>query len=200
MHYRSILRAFLVLILIFALAGCQTPKASNPIPPPDNSTTSLLQPGDKVTVAFASSPELNQSQTIRADGMLSLLMVGEVKAAGRTPAGLRATLMQLYKPKLQNVDLSVAVDGASPAVYVSGAVNDGGKIQLNRSLTVLEAIMEAGGFARGLADPKHVQVIRKVKGKHETFIVNLAPALAGKPTQAVYVQPYDVIVVPERWL
>ncbi len=197
----AIMKSILSLILVCLLAaGCQTGNPKVPLPPPDNSSSNILSAGDVVSIAFVGSPELNQTQKIRRDGMLNLLMIGDVRAAGKTIPRLREDLTQRYKGKLTNPELMLSLESASPAVYVSGAVNKGGKVELTRNLTILEVIMEAGGFTRGLADPKHVQVIRKINGKHETFVVNLAPAMQGQPTRAVYVQAYDIIVVPERWL
>ena len=99
--------------------------------------------------------------------MLNLLILGDVRAAGKTIPRLREDLTQRYKGKLTNPELMLSLESASPAVYVSGAVNKGGKVELTRNLTILEVIMEAGGFTRGLADPKHVQVIRKINGKEQ---------------------------------
>ena len=84
-------------------------------------------------------------------------------------------------------------------VVVSGAVQKPGKVVFERPATVLEAIMEAGGFTP-LADLKRVSVIRIVKGEHFTQIYDVRPVMRGKPTQAVYVNGGDVIYVPERLL
>lgn len=74
-----------------------------------------------------------------------------------------------------------------------------GKIVFERPATVLEAIMEAGGFTPE-ADLKKVSLIRIVKGEHYTEVFDLRPVLHGKPTPAVYVSGGDVIFVPERLL
>ena len=84
-------------------------------------------------------------------------------------------------------------------MVVSGAVQKPGKIVFERPATVLEAIMEAGGFTPE-ADLKKVSLIRIVKGEHETQIVDLRAVLKGKPTPAIYCSGGDVIYVPEKLL
>jgi protein involved in polysaccharide export with SLBB domain len=82
---------------------------------------------------------------------------------------------------------------------VSGAVQHPGKIVFERPATVLEAIMEAGGFTPQ-ADLKKVSIIRIVKGEHQTELFDLRPVLRGLPTRATYVSGGDVIYVPEKLL
>jgi protein involved in polysaccharide export with SLBB domain len=82
---------------------------------------------------------------------------------------------------------------------VSGAVQKPGKIVFERPATILEAIMEAGGFTPE-ADLKKVSVIRIVKGEHYSQVFDLRPILHGKSTPAVYVSNGDVIFVPEKLL
>ena len=67
-------------------------------------------------------------------------------------------------------------------------------------MTVLEAIVAAGGFIEGRADMRNVRIVRLEKdGTTRTIVVNLKAALSGQSTEAVYVRPSDVINVPERF-
>ena len=74
-----------------------------------------------------------------------------------------------------------------------------GKILFERPATVLEAIMEAGGFT-AYADPKKVSLIRQIDGQHRTQVLDLSPVLRGTTTQAMYVSPGDVIYVRPRFI
>ena len=69
-----------------------------------------------------------------------------------------------------------------------------GKVVFERPATVLEAIMEAGGFT-AYGDPKRIAVIRQVNGIRHTQIVDLSPVLHGKPGRVMYVSAGDVIYV-----
>jgi protein involved in polysaccharide export with SLBB domain len=184
------------LVLLFC-TGCE---GSKKIPQQLTSRTpSYLVAGDTVRITFPAAPELNQTQKISADGSLSLPLIGEVAASGKTVGELQVQLAGLYKPQLQDNEVLVTLDTRAVPVVVSGAVQKPGKIIFERPATVLEAIMEAGGFTPE-ADLKKVSLIRIVKGEHETQVVDLRPLLKGKPTPAIYCSGGDVIYVPEKLL
>jgi len=190
----SIKLAALVLLLC---TGCQTTK-KNPTQLTSR-TPSFLVPGDTVRVSFPAAPELNQSQKIGSDGTLSLPLVGEVVASGKTVGQLQEELARLYKPQLQDNEVLVTLDTRAVPVTVSGAVQKPGKIVFERPATVVEAIMEAGGFTPE-ADLKKISLIRIVKGEHETETIDMRPLLKGKPTPAIYCVGGDVIYIPEKLL
>jgi len=186
-------------LFAFALvlcAGCQQTKTHTPIVA---QTPNYLNAGDSVRITFPAAPELNQSQKIGTDGSLSLPLVGEVHAAGKSPQQLQTELANLYKSQLQDNEVLVTLETRAVPVVVSGAVAKPGKVVFERPATVLEAIMEAGGFTPE-ADLKKVSVIRIVKGEHYSQTLDLRPILRGKPTPAVYVANGDVIYVPEKLL
>jgi polysaccharide export outer membrane protein len=184
-----------VFLLCTGCGGTKTAQHPELVP----KTPSFLTSGDVVKVTFPGAPELNQTQKISTDGTLSLPLVGEVHAAGKTPGQLQSELAALYKPQLQDNEVLVTVESRALPVVVSGAVQHPGKIVFERPATILEAIMEAGGFTPE-ADLKKVSVIRIVKGEHQAQIFDLRPVLHGLPTPAIYVSSGDVIYVPERLL
>ena len=191
----------LLCLALLAATACRTPPKADP---ESNIAAALMDetlvPGDVLSISFIGTPSMNTTQKIQPDGRITMPMIGDVRAAGKRPAALQKELMGLYAPKLTNNELMVAVASTTVPIYVMGAVGRPGKVVLDRPLTLLEAIMEAGGLARGLADPKRIKIIRQVGGKHQTFMVNLAPAMRGQPTKPIYVQRYDMIIVPETWL
>src|SRR4029453_6514775 len=113
----------------------------------------ILAPGDVVKLTFSSAPELNQSQKVRADGKLSLPLVGEVDAGGKTVGQLQSALIELYKSQLKTPEVTVSLETSVNTVTVSGAVNKPGKVAFERPTTVFQSIMEAGG-PRQFATPK----------------------------------------------
>ena len=195
-HSLGIVGKLAALALLFC-AGCQG-TAKHPVPLVSQ-TPNYLNPGDVVKISFPAAPELNQSQKIGTDGTLSLPLVGEVHAAGKSPGELQSELATLYKPQLQDNEVIVTLETRAVPVVVSGAVPRPGKIVFERPATILEAIMEAGGFTPE-ADLKKVAVIRIVKGEHQTQLFDLRPVLKGKPTPAIYCSGGDVIYVPEKLL
>ncbi len=205
-----------------ASAGCQTaPPHSAPPPhstaaPPQaapaspgatsnaatNSSKSLvLQEGDTIKIAFPGAPNLDTTQTVRRDGMITLEMIGEYLAAGKTPAAVEADLKKLYASQLVNSEVSVTVQSSSFVIYVMGAVTKPGKIISERPLTPLEALIEAG-VDDTKANMKAVQVIRTDNAGHtEKFKLNLHKVLHSNNAQipSFTLKPYDVINVPERF-
>lgn len=194
-----VLMLVIALVLPVFLAGCQTPRSGSPASPEAMKTlsSSILQAGDVVRVHFPQSPELNQSQKIRVDGKITLPHVGEVQAAGKTPGRLQDDLAAAYARHLTSPQVAVIVESSIMAVYVSGAVNRPGKVQFDRPMSVLEAIMEAGGLAY-VADTRRVRVIRQADGQYRTEYIDLRPVLGGRVAQVEYVRPGDVIFVPEK--
>jgi protein involved in polysaccharide export with SLBB domain len=86
--------------------------------------------------------------------------VGDVYAVGKTAAELQMELTQLYKSQLQNSEVIVTLESIVIPVVVSREVQKPGKVLFERPATVLEAIMEAGGFSVN-GDPKKVSLVRQ---------------------------------------
>ena len=187
----------LAALVLLLCTGCQgSKKIAQQL---TSRTPSYVVAGDTLRISFPAAPELNQTQKIGADGTLSLPLIGEVAVAGKTVGQVQADLARLYKPQLQDNEVLVSLDTRAVPVVVSGAVQKPGKIVFERPATVLEAIMEAGGFTP-VADLKKVSLIRIVRGEHETQIVDLRNVLKGKPIPAIYCSGGDVIFVPEKFL
>jgi len=158
--------------------------------------TGNLAPGDEISVTFTGAPELNTKQKIQPNGKVSLATLGDVTAAGRTITDFQRQLTTLYQPHLQDSSVVVALSGAAAGVYVSGEVQRSGKIPLDRPMTALEAVMEAGGFTR-FANPKQVIIIRNQEGKSRRYVLNMNDALYGTESRPFFVRPYDVIYVKQ---
>ncbi|MEP6664146.1 MAG: polysaccharide biosynthesis/export family protein [Verrucomicrobiota bacterium] len=195
-----------VLFLLVALAattlvGCKTAAVDmTALTSSTNAVESIvLREGDKLSVTFPGAENLNASQTIRRDGKITLQLAGEIVAAGLTPTQLEKKIIGAYAPQLLTKEVTVTVESSSYPVFLAGAVGHPGKILADRPLTALEAIMEAGGFNANSADLKHVRIIRQVNGTVKNFVVNLKPALQGKPIKPFPVLPHDIIYVPERF-
>ncbi len=191
------LNGFLLAFLLLSLGGCQN---GGMLPNPAGAfTPGILAAGDIVKLSFTGAPEMNQAQKIRSDGKISLPLIGEVQAAGKKLSALQDELTGLYKPQLKVPEVVVTLESSTISVNVTGEVLKPGKIALDRPLTLLEAIMEAGGVTME-GSLKNVLVIRNVDGKQYTQYFDLSPAFRGKTTSSFYLRPYDMIVVPESSL
>jgi len=179
-------------------AGCETTPQTGTLPnQPMVNTPVTLSPGDVIKLTFPGSTDLSQSQKIRSDGKVSLPLVGEVTAAGKTVPAFQNELKAIYKPQLRNNDVIVTLETGTATVYVSGYVGKPGKLTFDRPTTVFQAIMEAGG-ASEYGNLGKVHLIRTVGGQQHTQILDLKAAMSGKTAQVYYVRDGDVIYVAQR--
>ncbi len=158
-----------------------------------------LREGDVLKISFPSNPNLNTIQAIQRDGMISMPLVGELKAAGKTPMQLRKDLADAYSSQLVSKEVTVEVQSFTFPVYVSGAVLRPGKIVADHPLTALEAVMEAGGPDYTKADLKRVVVVRQEADHSQKYTLNLKLVMEGKGGEPFYLKPGDTIYVPEKF-
>ena len=199
MNIKTTLVAGLLMSAALAFTGCATNETAAPTTEKVHSEVVLLREGDDVKIAFPGSPNLDTVQQIRRDGKITLALVGEVDAAGLTLDALKQKLIELYAPQVSTKQINVSVASSAFPVFVSGSVIHPGKIMSDHPLTALEAIMEAGGFDPNTANMKAVKIVRKEKGLMKTYRVNLKDILDGTSSTPFYLQPDDMVFVPERF-
>lgn len=160
----------------------------------------ILQIEDLLDIKFFFNSELNEEKIpIRPDGRISLQLVGEVMAAGRTPAELATVLRKLYERELKKPEVAVIVRSfAQHRVYVDGEVEKPAEVELRGPLTALQAIASAGGLKEsGQLDD--VLVLRLGSDNRAiVFHINLKKVLDGEDdgNQDVKLAPYDIVYVP----
>jgi len=189
------------LVVLALAAGCQTQPSLPPAALQGTNTTEIitLREGDVLKISFPGNANLNKTQPIRRDGMISLDWVGEVKAAGKTPKELEKDLLDLYSTQLVSKEVTVEVQSSSFPVYVSGSVLRPGKVMSDHPITALEAVMEAGGYDYTKANLKGVTIIRHEGNSTRNYIVNLKRVVDGKSSELFYLKPGDIVIVPERF-
>jgi polysaccharide export outer membrane protein len=158
-----------------------------------------IREGDVLKIAFPGAPNLDTTQQVRRDGRINLSIIGEVLVAGVKPADLAKQLAQQYASQLVEKEVNVTVVSSSFSVFVTGAVIRPGKITSDHPITVLEAVMEAGGFDNAKADIKAVLVIRIEDGQTRNITLNMKDVLEGRETRPFYLKPSDSVIVPERF-
>lgn len=197
-------RTFLLVFLSFALYCCGTfsqnaKKVGLPGTemPPINSEY-RIQVGDRLSVRLFYNPDLNQDVVVRPDGKISLMLVHDINAAGRTPEELGAELDKIYAKHLQQPETVVIVNSfAGHRVFVSGEVFFPGVREIVGPTTVLHAVALAGGF-KETANMNEVVLIRRGPDfKPYLVALDVEKAMKGIDLkQDVFVQPYDMVIVP----
>jgi polysaccharide export outer membrane protein len=154
-----------------------------------------LGPGDKLRIEVYGQQQLSQSLQIRPDGKITLPLVGDVLAAGKTSMQVRDDLARAFKDYVHNPVVTVIVQEAtSSQVYVIGEVSAPGAQVLEGPTTILQALAQAGGL-KEFADKGHIHVLRKSASGTRTIPVDYKGALKGDVDPMV-LQPGDTLVVP----
>ena len=202
----SLLKLFIALLLLSSL-GCATteiPLQQEIAPVPEQpeqplTTDSLLQPVDNLYIKFLLNPEVYENVTIRPDGKISLQLVGEVTAAGITPARLENELRERYRGQLKTPEVAVIVKGfEGQKIYVGGEVNDPQALVINGRMNALQAIFLSGGFTPDAEMSSIVIVRRGADNRAVVKVVNLKKALKGRlPEDEYRLMPYDIVYVPK---
>jgi polysaccharide biosynthesis/export protein len=198
-------------ILLSSVAAAQTPKqpatpSSSPAPvgtigasssrsTADTSSDYRLVSGDKLRIEVYKDTQLSQSLQIRPDGKITLPLVGDVPAAGRTSTELRDSIAGSLKEYITNPVVTViVVETVPPVYYVVGEVNQPGPQTLTGQVTVLQALAAAGGF-KDFAKTKDIRIQRKSSAGMTTLRFNYKEAINGE-VKPMYLQPGDTIIVP----
>jgi polysaccharide biosynthesis/export protein len=174
-------------------APAATPSAK---PSANTSPDYRLVPGDKLRIEVYGDAHLSQSLQVRPDGKITLPLVGDVTANGRTSNELRDALVTSLKEYNTNPVVTViVVETVPPTFYVMGEVNTPGTFQLKGQVSAVQALAMAGGF-KDFAKRKDIKILRKgAGGALQNIRFNYKDAAEGKGP-AVFMQPGDTIIVP----
>ncbi len=155
----------------------------------------VLVAGDTVDVNVFGEPTLTRSVQIRPDGKINMPLVGDVPAAGLTPAQLADKLTQALKTYLRAPQVAVSITGYQRAyAYLVGQVVRPGSVEIQRGATVLEVMGLAGGVTPRAAMRSAV-LIRRASG--QTVALDLDKLMVrGDRTVNAGVEPGDIIMVP----
>lgn len=187
-------------VLLITLGAAPSPGQNKPqaITPEVDPPTYRIGPGDVLQVNVWKEPEASGDAVIvRPDGRISLALVGEVLAAGRTTGELERDLTQRFETYLRLPRVTVTIKEAhSQKVYVIGQVRKEGAIQLVSPLRVLQALAEAGGIT-DYAKRRNIYVLRVTNGRQINLPFNYDAVVRGqKVDQNVLLLSGDTIVVP----
>jgi len=152
---------------------------------------------DTLNVNVWKEPEMSGTVPVRPDGMISLPLLGDVKAAGSTPMELTTRLISLLKKYVTDPRVTVTVTNVnSRRVYILGQVGRPGAYPLAAEMTVLQALSTAGGLNQFAAADK-IYVLRNDPSGQLKLAFQYKQVIKGrKPEQNVLLKPGDTIVIP----
>jgi polysaccharide export outer membrane protein len=179
-----------------AAEGGDPAKLASPAakPPTADDSTFVIGPEDSIEVTVWADNRIGGQFLVRPDGRISMNLLGEVKAADKTPAALSAEIAEMLKQRdiIRRPEVNVKVLQVNSKKFsINGEVMKTGAFPLVVATRVMDALVNAGGF-KDFADKKHIVILRGT----ERLKFNWNEVVKGKKTeQNIYLQPGDIIIV-----
>ena len=204
-----------VVLSVAALAGCSNTPTYPPAPvfadppvPVDARISGwnyLLGPGDTVSVFVWRNPEVSGSFPIRPDGKMTMNLIEDLQAAGKTPTQLARDIEKALSKYIQEPIATVIVAGGigpyNQQIRVLGEANTPQAMAYREGMSLVDVMIAVGGLS-DFADGNKAYISRIVKedGTRVQLGVRLEDLIrGGDSTAAVEIRPGDVLVIPESW-
>jgi len=175
-----------------------TPSGTGPSGTKAHDDSFVIGNDDRLAISVWKEPDLTRSIPVRSDGKISLPLVGEIQAAGRTPLQLELDIANRLRNYITVPEVTVIVEQINSKKYnILGMVGRPGAYPLTLSTTVMDAIAAAGGF-KDFAKKKGVYILRQSPdGTQSRLNFNYNDFIKGKNlSQNVKVEPRDTIIIP----
>jgi protein involved in polysaccharide export with SLBB domain len=204
-------RAVSLAAVLLGLAACGHRASSGPSGPP---VAALLPPApaeptsdyrlrlaDEVDVKFLYQPDLNVHVVVRPDGRISVPAVGELTAVGMTPGELEREIVERSSTHLRNPEVAAVVSKiGEQRVYIGGEVLHPGFVTLRADMTLLQAVLEAGGFRRTARLDSILLLTPGPDGKFSAARVNMDQVVNNGVPERVRLRPDAVVYAPQTWI
>lgn len=197
-------RGILALLLSAAmLAGCAGPPDLPPGPVVNTSPDYIIGPLDTLNIFVWRNPELTQTIPVRPDGRISIPLIEDLQAAGKTPTQLARDIEGQLKKYLQEPIVTVIVQNFNGPydrqVRVIGEAAHPQAIAYREHMSVLDVMISVGGLTQ-FAAGNRATVVRNVNGQQTEFRIRLSDLIKdGDVSANVAMLPGDVLIIPQAW-
>ena len=156
----------------------------------------VIGPDDVLSIMFWREKDLSADVTVRADGMISVPLLNDVRAAGLTPAQLKLRLEEQAEHLIAEPNATVIVKQVnSRKVFITGMVEKPGAYPLLGPMTAMQLIATAGGF-REFAKTKDIVIVRQVTQQQTMHHFNYEKFVrSGATQQNIELKPGDTVIV-----
>jgi len=196
-------------ILVIGLAGCSTfPDAPTALPAGvmsnDEDSAYLIGPADQLSIFIWRQPELSSQPIVRPDGKISVPLIDDMPAAGRTPTALGNAIATALREYVQDPKVTIVVTNfVGPfdrQIRVLGAAATPQAIPFRRNMTVLDVLIQVGGLSEFAGGNRAILSRASGSGPRERFRLRLDDLLNnGDMSTNAYVLPGDIILIPETY-
>jgi polysaccharide biosynthesis/export protein len=201
--HRTLFRA-MTAVAALVVAGCGGGPGLPPAPPASSLPTAeyRIGPGDSLNIFVWRNPELSVTVPVRPDGRVSIPLVEDVVAIGKTPTALAREYEQRLSKYIKEPLVTVIVQGfvgpIPDEVRVIGEASQPRAIPYRADMTVLDAMIAVGGLTRYAAGNDSV-IVRTANGQQTTYAVHLSSLIRdGDIDSNVALQPGDILIIPQR--
>ncbi len=186
-------------LLFLADTALAAPKAisNNAASPATKDVEYIIGRGDLLRIMVWKEKDLSQSMSVRIDGRISLPLIGDVMAAGKTISGLTRELEKRFSSVVTDPAVSVMlIQSKSWRYYIIGKIKQPGEFPIDFPITILQAIAKSGGFAQW-AKTDDISILRQTKGRDQILKFNYDAVTKGRNlTQNIQIKPGDTIIIP----
>jgi len=158
----------------------------------------IIGVGDILEVQVWKEPDLSRKPVpVRIDGRISLPLLGDVDAAGKSIKELTIFMEKKYREMVTEPAVSVMlVESRSWRYYIVGEIAEPGEYNIDYPLTVLQVIARSGGF-REWAKKSKISILRRESNKEVILPFDYESVVKGQSLdQNIYIVPGDTIIVP----
>jgi polysaccharide biosynthesis/export protein len=189
------------------LGGCTTPTVPPRVPTTTATTASSeyqIGPGDHLSIFVYQSPELSVPDIpVRPDGRISVPLIPDVMAAGKTPTQLGAEMEGLLKQYVKQPNVTVMVRSFigpfDRQIRVIGEATEPQAIPYSDHMTLLDVMIATKGLTKYAAG-NSAFVVRRTGDHEETIKVRLSDLLKdGDIKQNIEMEPGDTLIIPQSW-
>jgi len=163
----------------------------------------MIGPGDELQIFVWRNPEVSQTVSVRPDGKITMPLVEDLQASGKTPTQLARDIEAVLETYIRQPIVSVIVSGGigpyAEQVRVVGQAAEPQALSYREEMTLLDLMILVGGtteFAAG----NNATLVRVINGEQKQFRVRIDDLLKdGDITANVDVLPGDILIIPESW-
>ena len=189
------------------LTACASvPDAPTAIPPvmPADEASYVIGPTDQLNIFVWRQPDLSMNAIVRPDGKISVPLIDDMQAAGRTPSELSKAITTKLAEYVQDPKVTVIVTNFvgpfDQQIRVVGEAAKPQAISYRRNMTVLDVMIQVGGLTEYAAGNRAVLVRGSGSDSHTSFRLKLADLLKDGDVRAnAFVRPGDVIIIPQSY-
>jgi len=159
--------------------------------------------GDSIQINVWKNADLGVTVPVRPDGKISAPLVGDVVVAGLTPEDVAEIITQRLAKFVRTPNVAVIMTELSSTTYISrvritGAVVQSTSLQHSQGMTILDAVLAAGG-PNEFADTEKTQLFRRIDNETAVISINLNSILVeGNLSDNILLMPGDTLTIPER--